>query len=93
MPIVTEDFEIEKHAHVDALMANFQGVFLNQVKCVQVFFFKGHCHAIWQLYKKLEDAFTSFELHIAQNSATHPGHFLSLVALNLKSRESIDAKQ
>ena len=22
---------------------------------------KGHCHAIWQLYKKLEGAFTSFE--------------------------------
>ena len=33
------------------------------------------------------------KLKIAQNSATHPGPFLSLVALNLKSRESKDAKQ
>lgn len=38
MPIVTEDFNIEKYAHVDALLANFQGVFLNQVTCVQFFF-------------------------------------------------------
>lgn len=30
MPIVTEDFNIEKYSHVDALLANFQGVFLNQ---------------------------------------------------------------
>ena len=30
---------------------------------------------------------------IAQNSAAHPGLFLSLVALNLKSRESKDAKK
>ena len=30
---------------------------------------------------------------IAQNSRTHPGPFLSLVALNLKSRESKFAKQ
>ena len=34
MPIVTEDFNIEKYAHVDALLANFQGVFLNQVTSV-----------------------------------------------------------
>ena len=34
MPIVTEDFNIEKYAHVDALLANFQGVFLNQVNSV-----------------------------------------------------------
>ena len=33
------------------------------------------------------------ELLIAQNSATHTGPFLSLVALNLKSRESKDAQQ
>ena len=33
------------------------------------------------------------KINIAQNSATHPGPFLSLVALNLKSRESKDAKQ
>ena len=30
---------------------------------------------------------------IAQNSATHPGPFLSLVALNLKSHDSKDPKQ
>ena len=35
----------------------------------------------------------AFGLTIAQNSATHPGPFLSLVALNLKSHESKDAKQ
>jgi len=32
MPIVTEDFDMEKYAHVDCLLANFQGVFLFQVK-------------------------------------------------------------
>ena len=31
--------------------------------------------------------------YIAQNSTTYPGPFLSIVALNLKSRESKDAKQ
>jgi len=29
MPIVTERFDLEKYAHVDALLANFQGVFLS----------------------------------------------------------------
>lgn len=28
MPVITERFDIEKYAHVDALMANFQGVFM-----------------------------------------------------------------
>lgn len=32
MPIVTERFDLEKYAHVDALLANFQGVFLNDVR-------------------------------------------------------------
>ena len=45
----------------------------------------------------IQDVTLSFEAHgqlcIAQNSATHPGPFLSLVALNLKSRESKDVKQ
>lgn len=46
MPIVTEDFEIEKHAHVDALMANFQGVFLNQ--------FSSEAEGFKHIMKKLE---------------------------------------
>ena len=32
MPIVTERFDLEKYAHVDALLANFQGVFLSDVR-------------------------------------------------------------
>ena len=32
----------------------------NRAKLISV---KGHCHAIWQLYKKLEDVFASIELH------------------------------
>ena len=35
----------------------------------------------------------SLNQHIAQNSVTHPGLFLSPVALTLKLRESKDAKQ
>ena len=32
MPIVTEQFDFEKYAHVDGMLANFQGVFLNDVR-------------------------------------------------------------
>ena len=36
MPIVTEDFDMEKYVYVDCLLANFQGVFLFQVKLVSL---------------------------------------------------------
>lgn len=32
MPIVTERFDLEKYAHVDAMLANFQGVFMSDVR-------------------------------------------------------------
>ena len=32
MPFVTEMFDMEKYPHVDALLANCQGVFLNSVR-------------------------------------------------------------
>ena len=31
MPVVTENFDMEKYAQVDALLANYQGVFLSAV--------------------------------------------------------------
>ena len=35
--------------------------FRNLKKCLFVDSLKGHCHAIWQLYKKLEGIFASIE--------------------------------
>lgn len=42
MPIVTERFDMEEYAHVDGLLANFQGVFFFEVKSISIgvqFFF------------------------------------------------------
>ena len=35
MPVVTENFDMEKYPHVDALMANVQGVFMTSVSLVE----------------------------------------------------------
>ena len=36
MPFVIEDFDMERYVHVDALVANFQGVFLNTVRLAEL---------------------------------------------------------
>ena len=58
-----------------------------------------HCNPTWMRGNfglKLQNSPKLPHIHarfyIAQNSATHTGLFLSLVALNLKSRESKDEK-
>ena len=62
MPIVTEDFNREKYAHVDALLANFQGVFLNQVKCVH-FFFLTTAESVCPLCFSFIPPYTAFHLY------------------------------
>jgi len=53
MPFVIEMFDMEKYPHVDALLANCQGVFLNSVRPRllggvhgYLFILGLHCHAM-----------------------------------------------